>query len=287
MLRGIKVTHIDFPAPQTELQIEEALSINILPSCNSFYEKIVLRHINEKCANISYCMTSNCNGLEKPPLDERNIIEISCCGLLPSNFVLIPSELVNNVFPEDFVVISSEDSVEIAQVKSVGELVKKKRQYIGLFSEELPSILRKATMEDLDRTRKNIGDEQKAIQKFRVSVQKFNLEMKLVSIHYQFDRKKLFFFYTADGRVDFRELAKELASEFKTRIELRQIGVRDEAKKVGGMGSCGRQFCCHSFLNNFKRITTQLANDQNLLSNMGKLSGPCNKLKCCLSFEIE
>lgn len=276
------MTHIDFPAPQTELSLEEVSS-----NSKSTYEGIILSHINDKCHNISHCMISQAGFLEKTPLDNRNVVEISCCGLLPSNFVLIPEKLVNAIFPEDFVVISNEDSIEIAQVRGVGELVKKKRQYIGLFNEDLPSVTRKATIEDLERTRKNMSDEEKAVPKFRSSVHKFNLEMKLVSIHYQFDRKKLFFFYTADGRVDFRELAKELASEFKTRIELRQIGVRDEAKKVGGMGSCGRQFCCHSFLNNFKRITTQLANDQNLLSNMGKLSGPCNKLKCCLSFEID
>lgn len=282
MLRGIKVTHIDLPVQQTELPLEEVSS-----NCKSTYENIILRHINDKCQNMSHCMISQSGFLEKTPVDNRNVVEISCCGLLPSNFVLFPDELINTIFPEDFVVISNEESLEIAQVKGIGELVKKKRQYIGLFKEDLPKVLRKATIEDLERTRKNISDEQKAIPKFRASVQKFNLEMKLVSIHYQFDRKKLFFFYTADGRVDFRELAKELAAEFKTRIELRQIGVRDEAKKIGGIGSCGRQFCCYSFLNNFKRITTQLANDQNLLSNMGKLSGPCNKLKCCLSFEIE
>jgi cell fate regulator YaaT (PSP1 superfamily) len=87
--------------------------------------------------------------------------------------------------------------------------------------------------------------------------------------------------------VDFRELAKDLASEFKTRIELRQMGVRDEAKNIGGLGTCGREFCCSSFLNNFKRISTQLANDQNLNTNLSKLSGPCGKLKCCISFEID
>ena len=106
------------------------------------------------------------------------------------------------------------------------------------------------------------------------------------NIHYQFDRKRLFFFYTSDGRVDFRELAKELASIFKTRIELRQMGVRDEAKQMGGVGSCGREYCCSSFLSNFKRITTQIAADQNNSSNLSKMSGPCGKLKCCLSYEL-
>jgi cell fate regulator YaaT (PSP1 superfamily) len=280
------VTHIELPVQQTTLPFEGTSSLTPAEeNCKVTYEGIILRHINDKCGN--HCMGSFVAYLEKTPVDERCIIEISCCGLLPSNFVLVPDELISNIFPEDFVVIQNEESIEIAQVKGIGELVKKKRQYIGLFNEELPNVSRKATIDDMERIRKNICDEQKAIPKFRSSARKFNLDMKLVSIHYQFDRKKLFFFYTADGRVDFRELAKELAAEFKTRIELRQIGVRDEAKKIGGVGSCGRQFCCYSFLNNFKRITTQLATDQNLLSNMGKLSGPCNKLKCCLSFETE
>ena len=111
--------------------------------------------------------------------------------------------------------------------------------------------------------------------------------MKLVDVHYQFDRKKLYFYYTADGRIDFRQLVKELANEFRTRIELRQIGVRDEAKLIGGVGSCGREYCCTSFISSFKKITTQVAHDQNLTSFLAKHSGPCGKLKCCLSFEAE
>lgn len=277
------MTHIDLPIQKSELQPAELFSIQ---QNKSLYDDIILKHIKEKCCNTSNCMYSN--GIHTiVPVDTRNIIEISCCGLLPSNFVLISEELINSVFPEDFIIITNDDSFEIAQVKTIGDLVKKKRQYICLFNEELPVTVRKATLEDLEKIRKNIADEQKAAPKFRSFAKKFNLDMKLVSIHFQFDRKKLFFFYTADGRVDFRELAKELAAEFKTRIELRQIGVRDEAKKIGGVGTCGRQFCCFSFLNNFRRISTQLANDQNLASNMGKLSGPCNKLKCCLSFESE
>ena len=156
-----------------------------------------------------------------------------------------------------------------------------------MHGEDLPQVQRKANQEDIEKVRKNFHDEERANPIFKQAIAKHNLIMKLVSIHYQFDRKKMYFFYTADGRVDFRELAKDLAAEFRTRIELRQIGVRDEAKKVGGMGTCGREYCCQSFLASFKRITTQLATEQNLLSNMGKLSGPCGKLKCCLSFEIE
>lgn len=254
---------------------------------NSLIESIIINNINTRHINVSSCFTCGvCYG-EKSIIDNRNIVEVSCNGLLNNCFVEIPANLEINIYPEDFIIVQNNDSIEIAQVKLIGEMVKLKRHYLGLYDDYLPSMVRKASVEDLERVRKNIQDEEKAVPFFRTSIEKFNLTMKLVSIHYQFDRKKLFFFYTADGRIDFRELAKELAAEFKTRIELRQIGVRDEAKKIGGVGTCGREYCCISFLSSFKRISTQLANEQNLLSSMGKLSGPCGKLKCCLSFEVD
>ena len=138
-----------------------------------------------------------------------------------------------------------------------------------------------------EKINRNKRDEERAKPIFLSLVNKLKLEMKLVDIHFQFDRKKLYFFYTSDGRVDFRQLAKDLASEFKTRIELRQIGVRDEAKQIGGMGTCGREYCCTSFMCNFKRISTQFASEQNLNLSFSKMSGPCCKLKCCLSFELD
>ncbi|MCX6173727.1 MAG: regulatory iron-sulfur-containing complex subunit RicT [Ignavibacteriales bacterium] len=253
---------------------------------NSLIESIVINNINARHINVSSCFACGICYSDKIITDNRNIVEISCSGLLNNCFVEIPAILDVNLYPEDFIIVQNNDSIEVAQVKLIGEMVKLKRQYLGLYDDYLPSVVRKASVEDLERVRKNIQDEEKAVPFFRTSVDKFSLNMKLVSIHYQFDRKKLFFFYTSDGRVDFRELAKELAAEFKTRIELRQIGVRDEAKKVGGVGTCGREYCCISFLSSFKRISTQLANEQNLLSSMGKLSGPCGKLKCCLSFEV-
>ena len=253
----------------------------------SLIESIIINNINDRHINVSSCFTCGVCYNENIIIDNRNIVEVSCNGLLNNCFVEIPAGLELNIYPEDFILVQNNDSIEIAQVKLIGEMVKLKRHYLGLCDDNLPTVIRKASVEDLERVRKNIQDEERAVPFFRRSVEKFNLNMKLVSIHYQFDRKKLFFFYTSDGRVDFRELAKELASEFKTRIELRQIGVRDEAKKVGGVGTCGREYCCISFLSSFKRISTQLANEQNLLSSMGKLSGPCGKLKCCLSFEVE
>ena len=253
----------------------------------NIYNEMVVRNIKNQRYNVSGCFQCSTCLPQITPLDDRNIVEIECNGLLNCDYCEIKSGSGLELYPGDFVIVHTNDSTEVAQVKLIGEIVKLKRQSYSLWGENLPSVLRKATSEDLERIRKNISDEGKAVQVFRNSINKFNLNMKLVSIHYQFDRKKLFFFYTSDNRVDFRELAKELASEFKTRIELRQIGVRDEAKKVGGVGTCGREFCCISFLAGFRRITTQLANEQNLLSSMGKLSGPCGKLKCCLSFEIE
>ncbi|MDF1611427.1 PSP1 domain-containing protein [Stygiobacter electus] len=249
-------------------------------------ENIILNNLHNNQIKHGCCNCEIQNKYEVPP-DPRNIIEITCNGLLPTNFVEIPESFEQKIYPDDFIIVQNEESYEIAQVKLLGELVRIKRQNLSLFNEPLPIILRKANNEDLTKIRNNILDEERAESVFKQLIAKHNLEMKLINTHFQFDRKKLFFFYTADGRVDFRELAKELAAEFKTRIELRQIGVRDEAKKLGGLGSCGREFCCISFLNNFRKISTQLATEQNLASNINKLTGPCNKLKCCLSFETD
>lgn len=256
-------------------------------SSNNLYESLIVGKIKQHLCNKSGCFFCYSEIEQTIPIDERIIAEVECNGLLNCNYCLVQPELINQIFPEDFVIVKNEDSFEIAQIKLIGEIVRLKRHAQGLYGEDLPLVVRKAAAEDLERVRKNLHDEERAVPFFRTAINKFNLNMKLVDIHFQFDRKKLFFFYTADGRIDFRELAKELASEFKTRIELRQIGVRDEAKRIGGVGTCGREYCCNSFLSSFRRITTHLATDQNLLSSMGKLSGPCNKLKCCLSFEIE
>lgn len=279
--------HIDLTSVKINGEVETSAEPVELRSAGNLLEAIKINNIQSSRNNVSGCVyCSDCSPVHTP-LDSRKIIEINCCGLLNCDYCEVPVTTDLELYPDDFVIVQLSDSLEVAQVKLVGEIVRLKRQSIGFYGEELPQIIRKATSEDLERVRKNLQDENKAEKIFRDSVAKFSLSMKLVSIHYQFDRKKLFFFYTAENRVDFRELAKDLASEFKTRIELRQIGVRDEAKKVGGVGTCGREFCCCAFLNGFKRITTHLANEQNLLSSMGKLSGPCSKLKCCLSFEVE
>ncbi|MEJ5350099.1 MAG: regulatory iron-sulfur-containing complex subunit RicT [Melioribacteraceae bacterium] len=278
------MSHINLPNLDT-VSLESLRNLNERANHKN-YDSIIIKKLYDFNANVSSCFYCNHSLDAKVPFDKRNIIEVKCNGLLSCNFCLVPPEFSEELHPEDFIIVKQDESLEIAQVKLLGEIVRLKRSSLGLIDEPLPEVVRKCTTEDLERVRKNLADEERAIPIFQKSIEKHNLEMKLISVHFQFDRKKLFFFYTADGRVDFRELAKDLAAEFKTRIELRQIGVRDEAKKIGGIGTCGREFCCAAFLNSFKKITTQLATEQNLLSSMGKLSGPCGKLKCCLSFEI-
>ncbi|MDZ7820614.1 MAG: regulatory iron-sulfur-containing complex subunit RicT [Candidatus Marinimicrobia bacterium] len=146
-------------------------------------------------------------------------------------------------------------------------------------------IIRKANTEDLSAMERNRRDEKEAFKKAAEKIRELGLVMKLMDVEYQLDRKKLSFYYTADERVDFRELVRILAGMFRTRIEMRQIGVRDEVKRMGGIGPCGLPLCCGAFLESFEPVSTQVAKDQSLSMNPVKLSGQCGKLKCCLLYE--
>jgi len=149
----------------------------------------------------------------------------------------------------------------------------------------LKKILRKANDKDLQAERERRDLERKAFELCSQKERQYRLEMHLVDVQYFYDRTKAIFYFTADGRVDFRELVKELARALNTRIEMRQIGVRDKAKLVGGMGSCGRELCCKSFLRDFEPVSVRMAKDQNLTLNPSKISGVCGRLMCCLTFE--
>lgn len=149
----------------------------------------------------------------------------------------------------------------------------------------LKKIIRIATEKDEKQHDENIKKKEKAIALCQEKVNKHNLEMKLIDVEYTFDNSKIIFYFTADGRVDFRELVKDLAGVFKMRIELRQIGVRDEAKMVGGIGACGRSLCCHSWLPEFEPVSIKMAKIQNLSLNPTKISGICGRLMCCLKYE--
>lgn len=149
----------------------------------------------------------------------------------------------------------------------------------------LKNVLRVATEDDI---KKHNNNKEKEIEAFKVCIEKIqhhNLKMKLIDVEYTFDNNKVIFYFTADGRVDFRELVKDLASIFRTRIELRQIGVRDEAKMVGGFGPCGRVMCCSTFLGDFVPVSIKMAKEQNLSLNPTKISGMCGRLMCCLNYE--
>ena len=149
----------------------------------------------------------------------------------------------------------------------------------------LKKLLRIATEEDLKKVEENKEKEKKAFEICEKKIAKHKIDMKLVDIEYTFDNSKILFYFTADGRVDFRELVKDLASVFHTRIELRQIGVRDESKMLGGIGICGRPFCCGSFLGDFQPVTVKMAKEQGLSLNPTKISGVCGRLMCCLKYE--
>ena len=151
----------------------------------------------------------------------------------------------------------------------------------------LKSVQRLATEEDLKKIEKNKEKEKEAFKICQEKIKKHNLEMKLVDAEYTFDNNKLLFYFTADGRIDFRELVKDLASVFRTRIELRQIGVRDETKTLGGIGICGRALCCTTYLTDFVPVSIKMAKEQNLSLNPTKISGVCGRLMCCLKNEQE
>ncbi|MBQ6381734.1 MAG: stage 0 sporulation family protein [Clostridia bacterium] len=154
-----------------------------------------------------------------------------------------------------------------------------------LIVKPLKSVMRKATKKDLQMMQENKAKEKDALKICEKKVREHGLEMKLVDVEYTFDGSKILFYFTADGRVDFRELVKDLASIFRTRIELRQIGVRDESKMLGGLGICGRCFCCSSFLGEFQPVSIKMAKEQGLSLNPTKISGTCGRLMCCLKYE--
>ena len=199
---------------------------------------------------------------------------------------------VNNVdiTNNELVVLESESGFDIGKVVLKGELVKLQLKKAGITDYEthpFPKILRRATENDEARYKENLELEVPTMYKARSIAMELGLQMKLSDVEYRGDRRKATFFYTADDRVDFRELIKRLADSFKVRIEMRQIGYRQEAGRLGAIGSCGRELCCSTWLTDFKLVHTNAARYQNLSLNPLKLSGQCGKLKCCLNFELD
>lgn len=182
----------------------------------------------------------------------------------------------------DHVIVETSRGIEYGTVAVASRTVKEED-----IVPPLKSILRIATPDDDKQIQINKEKEKEAMRLCQEKIRKHNLDMKLIDVEYTFDHNKILFYFSADGRIDFRELVRDLAGVFKTRIELRQIGVRDEAKMMGGLGICGRQLCCSLFLSDFEPVSIKMAKEQNLSLNPTKISGTCGRLMCCLKNEQE
>ena len=180
----------------------------------------------------------------------------------------------------DFVVVETARGVELGKV-----VVAEKEIDAEHITKPLKDVIRIATEEDLRLSEQNRQKEKEAFDICLEKIKNHGLEMKLIEVEYTFDRSKILFYFSADGRVDFRELVKDLATVFHTRIELRQIGIRDESKTLGALGICGRELCCARFLNEFESVSIKMAKEQGLSLNPTKISGTCGRLMCCLKYE--
>lgn len=181
----------------------------------------------------------------------------------------------------DYVIVPTRYGKDMAKVLGLSE------KPIGIKQSDVVVIERKATEEDLAKAEENKQKEKDAFKIFKEKVAYHKLDMKLITVHFLIDEPKALFFFSSDNRVDFRELVKDLVSVFKMRIELRQIGVRDESRIIGGLGVCGRPFCCHGVSDKLRPVSIRMAKDQNLSLNSMKISGQCGRLLCCLSYEFD
>jgi cell fate regulator YaaT (PSP1 superfamily) len=248
------------------------------------------------CKSNGGCSSGGCNRLNvfdwlaNIPLSDSlapfDIIEVSFNNGSRKDFF---RNVTRQLFEKgEMVTVEGISGFDIGTVSLTGELVKlqmKKRRAED--TPEVKKVLRRPTADDLHRMNENKAREKEALIKARALARNLGLEMKLTEVEIQADGRKATFFYTADDRVDFRELIKVYASEFRVKVEMRQIGARQEAGKVGGIGSCGRELCCATWLSDFKSVNTTAARYQNLSINQAKLSGQCGRLKCCLNYELD
>ncbi len=189
-----------------------------------------------------------------------------------------PKDLV--ITKDDCVIVETVRGLEFGYVTLTDKEVDEET-----FQNPLKDVIRVATEEDFKKNEENKRKSKNALEICIKKAKEHNLDMKFIEAEYTFDNSKVIFYFSAEGRIDFRELVKDLAAIFKTRIELRQVGVRDEAKMLGGLGHCGREFCCHKFLCDFQLVSIKMAKDQGLSLNPTKISGACGRLMCCLAYE--
>jgi cell fate regulator YaaT (PSP1 superfamily) len=249
------------------------------------------------CKSNGGCSTGGCNRLNvhdwlanlpfSDPNSDCRVVEITFNNGSRKEFYR------NNTLQQfekgDMVTVEGVSGFDVGMVNLSGELVRiqMKKKGVAEDNPEMKKIMRRANEMDLQKWKESKEREKPALVRTRAILIQLKLDMKLIEVEMQADGRKATFYYTAEDRVDFRELIKILAGEFKVKVEMKQIGIRQEAAKIGGIGSCGRELCCSSWLSDFKSVTTTIARYQNLTINQTKLSGQCGRLKCCLNYELD
>ena len=248
------------------------------------------------CGNNGACSTGSCNKLNvynwltdmvlPEDYEPFNIVEVRFKGSKKQFY-----KNVNHLelFTGDKVIVDSDVGYDVGEVSLAGELVKLQLKKYGIDenNSEMRTIKNVASEEEIEKYQKFKDIEQESLEKARTIALQLRLKMKISDIEYQGDGKKVTFYYTSEGRVDFRELIRRYASEFKSRIQMLQVSYREEASRLGGIGSCGRELCCSTWLTDYKVVSMSAPKTQNLSINMLKLSGQCGRLKCCLNYELE
>ncbi|TDH24071.1 hypothetical protein EXU57_16455 [Segetibacter sp. 3557_3] len=249
------------------------------------------------CKSNGGCSSGGCNRMNvhdwlmnlpfSDPESSCKVIEVSFNNGSRKDFYRNPT--LQYFEKGELVTVEGVSGFDVGEVTLSGEMVRLqlKKKKVDEFHSDMKKILRRSTDSDITKLRENKAREKEALVRSRAMARQLNLQMKLAEVEIQADGKKATFYYTADDRVDFRELIRSYAGEFKVKVEMRQIGARQEAGKVGGIGSCGRELCCSTWLTDFKSVNTTAARYQNLSINQTKLSGQCGRLKCCLNYELD
>lgn len=249
------------------------------------------------CQSHGSCGTGSCNRMNvydwlsnlpiHDPNTECRVMEVSFSQGSRKDFY---RNTTTQIFEKgEIVSVEGVSGFDVGEVSLTGELVRiqMKKKSVDEFHPDMKKVLRRASDRDLDLLKQNKAREKEAVIRSRAISRQLKLDMKVSQVEIQADGRKATFYYIADDRVDFRELIKIFASEFRVKVEMRQIGARQEAGKVGGIGSCGRELCCSTWLTDFKSVNTTAARYQNLSINQSKLSGQCGRLKCCLNYELD
>ncbi|MEL7219857.1 MAG: regulatory iron-sulfur-containing complex subunit RicT [Bacteroidota bacterium] len=247
------------------------------------------------CGSKGNCSTGGCNRMntfdwltqmEVSDVDGFNIVEVSFKNGSRKSFYKMPPQL--HLSTGDMAAVEANSGYDIGRISLSGELVRlqMKKKKVKM-DNVLHGVLRRANERDLERLGEARSLEKQTLIRARATARSLDLDMKMGDVEYQGDKRKATFYYTANGRVDFRELIRHFARDFRVKIEMRQIGARQESSRIGGLGSCGRELCCSTWLTDFKSVSTAAARYQNLAINQAKLSGQCGRLKCCLNFELD